>query len=291
MKLTNKKLDSFDGTRIAYQVMGTGKKTIVLCNGLGGSVAVWAPFVDFFGKKYRFICWDYRGLFKSDPPLDEGRLTIADHAHDLFEICRKEKVKKAVLVGWSMGVQVALEFYRHHLEVVQGLVLINGTSGYPFKTALGNPLSRFLIPKINELMQRVGPALQPTIKPMANRFIDWKGFIQLISKLGLAHENLDSKIFKQVAKGIVSADLHYYHENLRYLGEHDASDMLHTIKVPTLVISSDQDLMTPLSTAHHMASKIPGSEFLIIPGGSHYALLEFPDVIHLRSQQFLKENY
>lgn len=286
-----KKVKSYDGTSIGYQVIGDGDRVIVLCNGLGGSAIAWKPLYDSFGDRYKFISWDYRGLFRSDPPQDEAKLTIQDHTADLDAVLKKEGVREALIAGWSMGVQVCLEYYRQNAAVFAGIFLLNGTYGYPFDTALNNPLSRYILPKVNELAQKIVPAVQPTLKPIANRLIDWKGFIGLISKLGLVHENLDSEIFQEVAREMMSADLEMYHKIMKHLAEHDAEGVLATIKVPTLIIAGDDDMITPVRVAEKMAADISKAELFIVPCGTHYSLLEFPEILTLRVEKFLDDHY
>ncbi|MBI4411332.1 MAG: alpha/beta hydrolase [Deltaproteobacteria bacterium] len=287
--IVQKTVKSADGTKIGYQVIGSGEKTIILCNGLGGTVVAWKPLYSRFADRYRFVAWDYRGLFTSDPPSDEARMTIPDHVADLKAIVKKEKITKAVVAGWSMGVQVCLESYRHLPSLFEGIILLNGTYGSPFDTALNSPLSRYILPKVNELAQKIVPAVQPAIKPLAIRLIDWKGLINLISKLGLVNENLNSEIFQEVARGMLQTDLKMYHEIMSHLSEHDASDLLPKIKAPTLIMAGDSDLLTPVKVAEKMAKVIPHAQLLIIPGGTHYCILEFPEIINLRVEKFLSE--
>lgn len=289
--IRQKSLKSFDETRIGYQIIGKGKKDVILCNGLGGSIVAWKPFYDFFSSRYRFLSWDYRGLFRSDPPADQARMTIEDHVADLDALVKREVSGQVIMAGWSMGVQVCLEYYRKNPGLFAGLILLNGTYGYPFDTVLNNPLSRYILPRVNELAQKIAPAIQPTLKPLAHRLIDWKGFLGLISRLGLVHENLDRKIFREVAREMVSADLSMYHEILRHLSEHDASNVLPQVRVPALIIAGDDDRITPIKVAEKMAREIPKAELFIVPQGTHYVLLEFPDKVVLRLKQFLSEHY
>jgi len=59
-------------------------------------------------------------------------------------------------------------------------------------------------------------------------------------------------------------DLDAYFRTLRALGEHDALDMLGSVKIPTLVITGDRDLMTPRKTAERIAGQIPGAELTVV---------------------------
>ncbi len=290
--IEQKKFKSFDETIIGYQIIGQGKKPIVLCNGLGGFASAWTPLLEYFADRYRFVTWDYRGLAHSDPPADPSKMRMEDHVNDLEVLLKKEGIEKTLFGGWSMGVQVALEYYRKNPASFEALFLLNGTSGYPFDTALNNPLSKYVLPTINDLGQKIMPAVQPSLRPLAKKLIDWEGFATLASKLGLIHENIQKQeIFQQVAQEMIETDLSMYHQIMSHLSRHDATDMLTTIRVPVLIIAGNQDRITPVKVAEKMASLCPQAELMIVPGGTHYSILEFPEIINLRIEQFLSEHY
>lgn len=289
--IQQKFLTSFDGTRIGYQVMGEGKQTFVLCNGLGGSAIAWSPIYNTFGDKFKFITWDYRGLFTSGRPNDLSLMTILHHTQDLDAVLKKEKVKSAIFGGWSMGVQVCLEYYRQNSRKFRGIFLINGTSGDPLHTALNSRLAKYIIPHVNRLLKKSMPTIQPRLRPIAKQVINREEFIGIVARLGLIHKNLDSELFRAVAQGMMETDLSLYHHILEHLAQHSARDVLETIKVPTLIVASTHDLMTPVSTAEDMAEHIPNAELFILNNASHYSLLEFPDIINKRLGQFLHEYF
>ena len=59
----------------------------------------------------------------------------------------------------------------------------------------------------------------------------------------------------------------------------DQSDLLHEIRIPTLVIAGEADAITPPGPAREMASSIPGAEFVEIPGAGHLTPVEKPKVV------------
>lgn len=80
--LEHRRLTSFDGTEIAYQVRGEGP-AVVLANGLGGTFEAFRYVYEFLGRDYRTLCWDYRGLYGSGVPRDLETLTVAYQCDDL----------------------------------------------------------------------------------------------------------------------------------------------------------------------------------------------------------------
>ncbi|MCP5463575.1 MAG: alpha/beta hydrolase [Deltaproteobacteria bacterium] len=289
-QIQQKYFKTFDGHKIGYQVMGKGKKPFVLCNGLGGSAIAWKPIVDQFQNEYRFITWDYCGLFSSETKDTPDDLRIERHVKDMEALLKHEGIKKAVFGAWSMGVQVCLDYYRDHSEQYQGMVLFNGAAGEPYNTVLNSKLSKFVLPVLNQQIIRLMPIMQPRLQPLAELVVDHKEFIRIIKRLKIVHQNLDTEIFRQVALSMMKTNLTVYHHILECLSLHDASDVLPHIEIPTLVMAGSRDVLTPQKVAESMVEQIPHAELLVLPQGSHYMLLEFPEWINKRLDQFLNEH-
>lgn len=281
---------SFDGTKIGYQVAGSGKTPFLLCNGLGGSMIAWEPLIKKFYKNFKFVTWDYRGLFTSQVPKDHATLTIPHHVRDMQELIKKESLKSAMVAGWSMGTQVALEAYGIMPHFFKGLFLLNGTYGHTFLTAFRTPLSRYILPVVNQIIIQLMPHVQGRLGPLAKNVVTSDQFIKIVVKLGMIDNASQSHIFKKVAADIVQTDLAVYHKILNALDKHDASGVLHKITVPTLIISGLKDILTPVNTAERMAKAIQHAELFVINRASHYSYMEFPDLINQRLERFLTEH-
>jgi pimeloyl-ACP methyl ester carboxylesterase len=73
------------------------------------------------------------------------------------------------------------------------------------------------------------------------------------------------------------------------MGRHDAWDLLPFVDVPALIIAGSRDFFTPRSAAERMARRIRGAEIMLIPGATHYAALEYPEMVNLRLEKFWRE--
>jgi len=71
--------------------------------------------------------------------------------------------------------------------------------------------------------------------------------------------------------------------------DHTAWEHLSKIDVPTLIVAADHDRFTPLWLSQRMHREVPQSEMLVVPSGSHTAVIELPELISLRIERFLKE--
>ncbi|RME02719.1 MAG: alpha/beta hydrolase [Deltaproteobacteria bacterium] len=285
--MIERRLASFDGTEIAYQLTGEGPRTIVLANGLGGTYAAWSLFVEAFRDRYRILSWDYRGLYDSACPKDRKTLQIPFHCEDLRLIMDAEGIDRAILAGWSMGVQVILEFCGRHPERVAALIPINGAFGRPFETVPYVPFPGRLLPLLLRLMRRSVGVLQPSVRWISK---NPRLVYEVIRRVGLIKPHTPREIFEDLAHAFMNLDLDVYCEIMERLGEHDASWALDKITVPTLIVASGHDIMTPPMVAHKMMLKIPHAEYLHIPMGTHYAPLEFAEFLNLRIEKFLRDH-
>jgi|KBSSwiStaDraftv2_1062776.scaffolds.fasta_scaffold217464_2 pimeloyl-ACP methyl ester carboxylesterase len=282
--LQHKKLKVRDGTEIALQVRGPeDAPAIVLANGLGGTYEAFRYLYRFLGERYRIVCWDYRGLYRSGRPRDLATLAVEHQVRDLVEILDAERIQRAVLVGWSMGVQVNFEMLRADAGRVAGMVSMNGTYGTPFRTALASRLARYIIPPALSLMKANANLVSRTTQVA----VGWDGLIRTMARFGLVSYDIDEEAMRDVAQDFKTLDFAIYSDTLRRLGEHDAREVLPRIAVPVLIITGDQDLMTPVFTARKMNRLIPGSRLVVIAGGSHYTPLEYPHIIEDEVRRFL----
>ena len=272
--IQQRQITARDGTRIGYQVRGSGP-CVVLANGLGGTYLAFRYLYDALGESYKTICWDYRGLYSSAAPADATANTVVHQVGDLIEILDAEGVRDAVLAGWSMGVQVAFEAVRLHRARVKGLYLVNGTYGRAFRTVMGSRLIGRTIPMLLKLVRA-----QAALAGLATRKLAGSdSLISAMKRAGMVSQTIDVEIFRAVAAGFQHIDWVIYSDLLNRLDEHDAEDVLATIDVPTTIITGDKDLMTPPSTAEHLHRAIRGSRMVVIEGGTHYTPVEYPAIL------------
>jgi pimeloyl-ACP methyl ester carboxylesterase len=273
MEVQQRHITARDGTRIGYQVCGSGP-CVVLANGLGGTYVAFRHLYRALDG-YKVICWDYRGLYTSGPSADPLANTIAHQVADLVEILAAESVVDFVIAGWSMGVQVAFETAKRHPERVKGVFAINGTYGRAFRTVMGSRLVGRTIPTLLRLVRA-----QAGLAGRASKLVAGSdALIRAMKRFGLVGQTIDIDIFREVAAGFQTIDWVIYSDLLARLDEHDAEDVLAKIAVPTTIVTGDKDLMTPPATAEHIHRLIPGSRLVVIKGGTHYTPVEYPVIL------------
>lgn len=272
-----------DGTRIGYQVRESDGPAIVFANGLGGIYKAFVHVYAALGDDYRTLCWDYRGLATSSRPSDLGTLTVGHQVEDLVRILDEEKVDQAVFFGWSMGVQVNFEMFRRYPDRMAGIVAINGTFGRPFSSALSSRYMKYVIPTLLKAIR----AQRALVGAATRRAVGWSGAIPLMQRSGMVSKTLDVDAFNAVAATFKDVDWEVYTLLMERLGEHDAESVLREIDIPTLIVTGDRDILTPVNTAEKMHRAIAGSRLVVIEGGTHYTPVEYPAIIQDEAMQLL----
>jgi pimeloyl-ACP methyl ester carboxylesterase len=240
-----------------------------------------------FGEHFRLIGWDYRGLYASETPQPPERLGMDEQVRDLAALLRHAGIESPVLVGWSMGVQLALELHRRHADVPRALIALHGTSGRPLDTAFDSALTAYAAPGMLALLGRA----RRSLAGLGPRLVDApgvaRGFTWMCRGLGLMAPQVDVEAFRDVAREWTRLDFAAYAETFRHLGEHDASDLLPRIATPTLVVAGGRDPLTPAHLARRMADLLPDAELALLPDATHFGLIEQPDAITDHAARFL----
>jgi pimeloyl-ACP methyl ester carboxylesterase len=192
-------------------------------------------------------------------------------------------VEKAVLIGHSMGVQVALETYRRHPERVAALVLVCGAPSHPLRTFRGAAQLEEVLPAIQRWIQRVpGVINRVTRAALPTRFA-----YEIATRLEIRRELVEPADFMPYLEGMARIDARLFVAMLSSAGAHSAVDMLPAVAVPTLVVAGGRDGFTPPERSREMASLIPNCELLEIPHASHTAPIEQPQLVDATIRDFL----
>jgi len=283
---------SFDGTHIAYGLMGQGPATVVLCAGYCCPDNFWKYLAPALAKKYQVLIWNYRGSGASGMPREPGyrarNYTVEDfklerYAQDLEAILDHENIPEVVLVGHSMGTQVALETYRLMPRRVRALVSITGPYASAIQTFYNTTIAPRVFPIASSVLSRLPSGRKqvwkaifrsPLPHPLAQRF----------GALGPMTKQEDMKSYYE---HLAELDPLIVLKMAQAMHEHSAEDLLRKINVPTLVIVGERDNFVPPWLGNVMASRIPIAELLTVPGGTHGTIIENPRLVNRTVVDFL----
>ncbi|MHB8133828.1 MAG: alpha/beta fold hydrolase [Anaerolineaceae bacterium] len=109
------------GIRINYYRTGGEKPPVVLIHGMAEYGLGWGRFPVFIEPSYDVVVIDLRGHGMSDKP--ETGYGIELMAEDLFWVVKTLNLIKPVVLGHSLGANVAIEFARQNPGLVRGIIL------------------------------------------------------------------------------------------------------------------------------------------------------------------------
>lgn len=275
---------SFDGTDLAVQVAGEGP-LVVLANGLGGTRRAWEPFLARFGTGHRVVSWDYRGLYRSGPPPEPNAVRLSDHCGDLAAVLDAVGGGPAVVIGWSMGVQVGVQFALDEPDRVRGLVLVSGAPGDPLAGVVHSAVGHHVVPPLTHVIEAgalpFGLALQGLVATGRAPTV--------LRALGVVAPSCDLRVFGELAHDFARLDWRVYMRTMRALAAHDAWPKLVELRVPTLVVGGTHDAFLPQRTIEATAAAIAGAELLLLTGATHYLPVEFPAELAAETLRFLED--
>ncbi len=276
---------SFDGTKIFYSKEGQGP-VLLFCYGLVCSKLHWAYQMEYFKQKgYTVVWFDYRGHHNSEIPKDIGKLTLENIAHDAQYLLEELKIENVTVLGHSMGVNVVLELYRRIPEKIQALVLANGSARAPLETMFRSNISQFVFPVLYNFYKKY-----PNIANLLwsaqgkSKIAPW-----LVAQLGFNPNLARTEDVEAYIKLVAKLDMIVLLQLLKDYENYDATSWLHEIKVPTLVISGENDFIIPYEAQEVMHQLIPYSKFELIRNGSHCPQMDIPDLVNLIIERFLNE--
>ena len=277
---------SFDGTSIYYEVRGDGPP-LVLCYGIACLINHWRHQIKEFSKNYQVITFDYRAHHLSAKPENLLNQSIPALAQDVQFLLQHLNIPKASFWAHSFGGQVLLQTYKDNPTLFENLVLVNAFANNPIKKVFGKEVA---VEAFRYLKQGYSH------KPRALTFF-WKWSVDnplahYIAAL-LGGFNLELTALRDIevySRGVSAISLDHFIALFEDMMAFRGEPILSTISVPTLIVGGKKDRITPLKHQYLMHEKIPNSELLEIPYGSHCSQLDMPELLNLRIEKFLKKN-
>lgn len=290
MNLVNKHIGtfrSFDGTRIYYEVRGEGFP-IILNYGIGCVINHWRHQIRHFSHGFKVIAFDYRAHHRSEIPENRENLSIDAMAQDVQALMKHLELEQASFWGHSFGAEMLVRYYDLFPQQVHSLVFINGFAQNPLAGMFGSDLTQNFFNFFKTGYQ----TMPETLSYLFRNLVQHPLAIQLSAMAGGFNLKLTSlKDIEIYARGIASMDLNSFIEMFQSMLNYNGKPVLNRIDVPTLIIGGKQDSVTPQKHQEEIHQLIRGSEFFMVPYGSHCTQLDMPDLVNLKVEQFLKRNF
>ena len=256
--------------KLAYTKKGAGKEAILFIHGIMASKEVWKDQLEYFEKKYQIIAIDLYGFGASKGEFRDS--SFEDHAQDIRELLHELGISKVNIVGWSMGASVAIVFSSLFPDMIEKLVLVDGTP----QLIASDDFPDAVPP---EAAQQLGLALQNDYQSGCQAFADMQVNEQ------------DSKNAKNTILNILlETDPQVALSHFASSGKRDLRPLLQNIKATTLVICGEIDQVCPLGASKYLAEHISDSTLSVFKEKGHCCFLT--DHKHFNSElsSFISNN-
>ena len=265
---------------IAYTDVGEGKKTLLFVHGLSSNLDSWKKNIEDLKKEYRCIAIDLPGYGKSSKNKNDYSLT--EYASMIKSFIEKMDLKNVVLVGHSMGGQIAIHSVLNYPDAFKKLVLIApaGIEAFTEEEAV--------VMKVSYTPNMVSQTTDEQI--LANykmNFYDFPKDAQAMVDDRIRIKSAED--FPRYGQVVVN--------NIHAMLEEPVIDKLEEVKVPVLMIFGKNDMLIPNKYFHPSESienlvqiaeeKISDLETRTIEEAGHFVNFEKPEKVNSAIKDFL----
>lgn len=263
-----------DGTAVRAWCNDGDGSAVLLCNGLGAPPAAWPGLVARHSG-CRVLTWSYRGLAGSDRPADPARVRVEDHADDARAVLDAFQVPEAVLIGWSLGVNVAFELALEDPGRVRGVLAVAGVPGGSFSSLFAPyGVPRRLREPVGRVSSRLLPVLGPLLPPIAASLPPWSELLSPAALSGPVHEAAHPGALRAVLQEFSRHDWRWYRHLALAVAEHAPLD-ISPVACPITFVAGRYDSLVDIADVRAAARTVPGSRLRELPG-THFLPLQYP---------------
>ena len=225
---------------------------LIFVHGSGGCRDIWRYQTEYFPGSH--------AVNLPGHPHGQALESVEECVDWLREYIRAEGYGDIVLAGHSFGGAIALMYALRYPQELRGVIIIG--SGARLRV---HPM--FLAP------------LEEAIKGNTQK---WDEFIEEMYRS--TPEDYKAEIVeKQKAIGPT-----VMLNDFLACDKFDIIGRVHEIKVPTLIICGELDVMTPVKFANYLGDKIANSRVVVVPQSGHFVFAEKPEVVNKAIEDFLK---
>jgi pimeloyl-ACP methyl ester carboxylesterase len=241
---------------MAYKTIGQGQPLIMIM-GSGSTMDLWPPEVLLrLSSEYEVVIFDNRGMGHTTAP--PGNFSIIQFADDTAGLMEALRIKKANVLGWSMGSFIAQELALNHPDKVDKLVLYASDPG-------GSHAITPSIEVIKELTDTSGTPSDRGMRLFGLLFPEeWlKGHPDFYKQFPIPNETSNPENIVRQNEAIE-----------RWPGTYDR---LSNLSQPALIIVGAQDRIAPPENSLILAERIPDSWLIRFKGAAHGLIYQYPD--------------
>ena len=268
-------LTTDDGVKLHYEECGSGAP-IVFVHEFAGDWRTWEPQLRHFSRRYRCIAYNARGYPPSDVPADVERYSQQRARDDILAVLEALDIRRAHIVGNSMGGFATLHFGMAYSPRALSLVIAGcGYGAHPSQYAQFQAQSRELAKSmLDKGMAHVAATYGHGPSRLQLKEKDPRGFAEFVRQFS-----------EHSAQGSANTMLGY---QARRPSLYDLTVEMARITAPTLIVAGDEDDAV-LEPSLLMKRSIPAAGLVVLPKSGHMTNLEDPALFNRLLEDFFHQ--
>jgi pimeloyl-ACP methyl ester carboxylesterase len=245
-----------DDIEMAYKMVGKGSP-ILLINGYSAPLDFWDPtLVERLASNHTVITFDNRGV--GNTTVGNKKFSIPQFAQDTSKLLDALKIKKADIIGWSMGGMIAQELALSNPEKVGKLIIYASTCG-------GNQS----VPPSPEVLKVFSNQSGSTMERLQK-------FLPLLFPDQWRHDN--PNFLDHLPKSSEQTPINTLNKQIEAITNWTGTcNRLGNITQPTMVLVGTDDVLTAPANSILITEKIPAAWLIQIKGGGHAMMMQYPE--------------
>lgn len=245
-------------TNLYYETHGEGQPLLIIPGG-GADGRYYLPIVDLLKEHFSVILPDPRGSGRSDIGSQAYSFNLL--ASDMKALLDHLKINDAFILGHSMGGMVAQHFTHLYASYVKKLILFATSNKL---TAFGKHCCKTAV------IAKTEASLKAFMHVMA---------IWNFSESFFSNENNLNNLISGAEEDPYPIKNQSLIEQMEIIKDFDSSSYLNEIKIPSLIIGCENDIIFPVARVKDLKSLISGARYHEIEGAAHSAHIENPKVV------------
>ena len=247
---------------------------LILLHGWGLHSGVWQNLLTELEKQFHCFAVDMLGHGDSQGE-DVKDFSLENMRNELHQLVKEIDSEKIILLGWSLGGLVAMDFVNHYPEHINKLILVAANASFCQQINWPDAMDESVLNNFAE-------QLEQDYKKTVDKFMALQMF-------GADNYKQSLKTLKQSISSRPEPAIKTLRQGLKILKVTDLREQIKNISQPVLIITGEHDRLMPHKAGNAMQALFKNARCNMIKGAGHAPFISHPEEFVRLIKEFTKE--